>query len=166
MSFCFDELCSIISRLRAPNGCPWDREQTPQTLRTCLIEECFEVVNAIDRNDSINVREELGDVLLNVVMLSEIYKEKSLKLARRCRKYKHNHLAFIHDFEVPFDNNLSERDLRVIKIKTKVSGGFKNLNSAECYCNALSIIRTSKRRNTNPFEAINKIFNEESLFAN
>lgn len=77
MSFCFDELCSIISRLRAPNGCPWDREQTPQTLRTCLIEECFEVVNAIDRNDSVNVREELGDVLLNVVMLSEIYKEKS-----------------------------------------------------------------------------------------
>ena len=58
MSFCFDELCSIISRLRAPNGCPWDREQTPQTLRTCLIEECFEVVNAIDRKATYSAGEE------------------------------------------------------------------------------------------------------------
>ena len=56
MSSRFDELCSIIARLRAPDGCPWDREQTPQTLRTCLIEECFEAVNAVDRNDTVNLR--------------------------------------------------------------------------------------------------------------
>ena len=48
---------------------------------------------------------------------------------------------------VKFDNNISERDLRVLKIKTKVSGGFRNISVAECYANALSIIKTSKKRN-------------------
>ena len=78
MSSRFDELCSIIARLRAPDGCPWDREQTPQTLRTCLIEECFEAVNAVDRNDTVNLREELGDLLLNIVMICQIFGEKEI----------------------------------------------------------------------------------------
>ena len=136
--------------------------------KKCLLEDKIECFSDIQIKEIENEYDKILDLAFkeSSKIESTIYKEKSLKLARRCRKYKHNHLAFIHDFEVPFDNNLSERDLRVIKIKTKVSGGFKNLNSAECYCNALSIIRTSKRRNTNPFEAINKIFNEESLFAN
>ena len=79
---------------------------------------------------------------------------------------KDNHLAFIYDFSVPFDNNPSERDLRIIKIKTKISGGFKNINSAEAYCNAISIIKTSLKRKINPFESIKAIFNNEVLFAN
>ena len=78
MSSRFDELCSIIARLRAPDGCPWDREQTPQTLRTCLIEECFEAVNAVDRNDTVNLREELGDLLLNIVMICQIFGSSAL----------------------------------------------------------------------------------------
>ena len=97
---------------------------------------------------------------------STYYKEKALKLIRRCEKYKDNHLAFIYDFSVPFDNNPSERDLRIIKIKTKISGGFKNINSAEAYCNAISIIKTSLKRKINPFESIKAIFNNEVLFAN
>ena len=70
------------------------------------------------------------------------------------------------DFEVGFDNNISERDLRVLKIKTKVSGGFRNISVAECYANALSIIKTSKKRNINPFDSIKRIFNNEELFTN
>ena len=97
---------------------------------------------------------------------STYYKEKALKLIRRCEKYKDNHLAFIYDFSVPFDNNPSERDLRIIKIKTKISGGFKNINSAEAYCDAISIIKTSLKRKINPFESIKAIFNNEVLFAN
>lgn len=97
---------------------------------------------------------------------STYYKEKALKLIRRCEKYKDNHLAFIYDFSVPFDNNPSERDLRIIKIKTKISGGFKNINSAEAYCNAISIIKTSLKRKINPFESIKDIFNNKVLFAN
>ncbi len=97
---------------------------------------------------------------------STYYKEKALKLIRRCEKYKDNHLAYIYDFSVPFDNNPSERDLRIIKIKTKISGGFKNINSAEAYCNAISIIKTSLKRKINPFESIKDIFNNKVLFAN
>ena len=97
---------------------------------------------------------------------STYYKEKALKLIRRCEKYKDNHLAFIYDFSVPFDNNPSERDLRIIKIKTKISGGFKNINSAEAYCDAISIIKTSLKRKINPFESIKDIFNNKVLFAN
>lgn len=97
---------------------------------------------------------------------SSFYKEKAYKLVRRCEKYKDNHLAFIYDFSVPFDNNPSERDLRVIKIKTKISGGFKNIDSATSYCNAISIIKTSIKRKVNPFDFIKSIFNNEVLFTN
>lgn len=97
---------------------------------------------------------------------STFYKEKALKLTRRCDKYKDNHLAYIYDFSVPFDNNPSERDLRIIKIKTKISGGFKNINSANAYCNAISIIKTSIKRKINPFESIKDIFNNKVLFTN
>ena len=102
----------------------------------------------------------------NKSIKSTYYKEKALKLTRRCEKYKDNHLAYIYDFSVPFDNNPSERDLRIIKIKTKISGGFKNINSAEAYCDAISIIKTSLKRKINPFESIKDIFNNKVLFAN
>lgn len=75
MSQEFDALCRTIRKLRSPEGCPWDRKQTPESLRPCLIEECFETVNAIDANDIPNIREELGDIFLNIVMISEIYRE-------------------------------------------------------------------------------------------
>lgn len=102
----------------------------------------------------------------NKSIKSTYYKEKAIKLTRRCDKYKDNHLAFIYDFSVPFDNNPSERDLRIIKIKTKISGGFKNIDSAKAYCDAISIIKTSIKRKINPFESIKAIFNNEVLFAN
>ena len=68
----FDNLCQTIKKLRSPDGCPWDRKQTPETLRSCLMEECFETLNAIDTGDIPNVREELGDILLNVIMILKI----------------------------------------------------------------------------------------------
>ena len=72
----FSHLYETIRQLRAPSGCPWDREQTPQTLRETLIEETCETVEAITEGDSAHVCEELGDVLLNVVMLSYIYEQE------------------------------------------------------------------------------------------
>ena len=60
----FEELVEVIRKLRAPDGCPWDRKQTHQTLRPNMLEEAYEAVDAIDDNDMIHLREELGDVLL------------------------------------------------------------------------------------------------------
>lgn len=75
-AYSFDEFIDIIRRLRAKDGCPWDREQTHESLRKCLIEECYEVIEAINNKDSDNLCEELGDVLLQVAMHSLIAEEK------------------------------------------------------------------------------------------
>ena len=69
------EFQELISRLRAPDGCPWDRKQTHRTLRTNLLEETYEVLDAIDQNDSTHLREELGDLLLQIVLHSQIASE-------------------------------------------------------------------------------------------
>ncbi|HYN87840.1 MAG TPA: MazG family protein, partial [Ardenticatenaceae bacterium] len=85
----------IVARLRAPDGCPWDREQTHQSLRAGLLEECAEVLDALDADDVGALREELGDLLLHVLMqaqiaaeegeftLNEVIAEVSAKLIRR-----------------------------------------------------------------------------------
>jgi tetrapyrrole methylase family protein / MazG family protein len=69
-------LNEIIERLRAPGGCPWDREQTHRTLRPYLLEETHEVLDAIDDEDEARLRDELGDVLLQVLMHAAIAQER------------------------------------------------------------------------------------------
>ncbi len=68
----FAKLCDIVTRLRAPGGCPWDREQTNESLLPALIEEAYEVAEAARGQDDAHFREELGDLLLLVVMHAEI----------------------------------------------------------------------------------------------
>ena len=68
----FERLVDVMARLRAPDGCPWDREQTHQTLARHLVEETYEVLEAIDADDVRGLREELGDLLLQVIFHSEI----------------------------------------------------------------------------------------------
>jgi MazG family protein len=70
-----EELISVIAKLRAPDGCPWDREQTHKTLRPNMLEEAYEAVDAIDENDMAHLKEELGDVLLQVLLHSQIASE-------------------------------------------------------------------------------------------
>jgi tetrapyrrole methylase family protein/MazG family protein len=74
----FKGLCDIVARLRAPDGCPWDREQTPSTLRGDLIEETYECVEAIDEKDGGHIKEELGDLFLLVTMLSYMHEQEGL----------------------------------------------------------------------------------------
>ena len=71
-----DRLIEIMRRLRAPDGCPWDREQTLQTLRKYLIEETYEVLDAIDRDDVADHVDELGDLLLQIVFQSQLREEE------------------------------------------------------------------------------------------
>lgn len=72
----FYDLLDIIGILRAENGCPWDKEQTHESIKKCLIEECYEVLEAIDEKDDDKLVEELGDVLLQIVFHSQIGKEE------------------------------------------------------------------------------------------
>ena len=71
----FQKLCEIVAKLRAPGGCPWDREQTHESLLPALIEEAYEVAEAARAKDDAHFREELGDLLLLVVMHAEIARE-------------------------------------------------------------------------------------------
>ena len=71
----FGQLCEIVAKLRAPGGCPWDREQTHDSLLPALIEEAYEIVGALRARDDANFREELGDLLLLIVMHAEIARE-------------------------------------------------------------------------------------------
>lgn len=68
----FDAFVATIARLRAPDGCPWDREQTHQSIAHNMIEEAYEAVDAIETGDARHLREELGDVLLQVVLQAQI----------------------------------------------------------------------------------------------
>jgi tetrapyrrole methylase family protein / MazG family protein len=70
-------LREIVARLRGPGGCPWDREQTHESLRAALIEECYETIEAIEKADDANLREELGDLLLHVVMHAQMGEERN-----------------------------------------------------------------------------------------
>ena len=72
----FYEFCDIIEKLRAPGGCPWDREQTHESLKKHLIEEAYEAADAIDEGNPMDIADELGDVLLQVVMHAQIGKEE------------------------------------------------------------------------------------------
>ena len=70
-----EDLIHTVSRLRAPDGCPWDREQTHQSLAQCLVDECSELLETIDQGDIDHMREELGDVLVQVVMHAQMADE-------------------------------------------------------------------------------------------
>ena len=71
----FDSLVSIIAQLRAPGGCPWDRRQTHASLRENLLQECYEVLEALDKGDAPKLCEELGDLLMQVVLHAQIAAE-------------------------------------------------------------------------------------------
>ena len=71
----FDTLVDIIDRLRGPGGCPWDKEQTHASLREFLLEECYEVLQALDEADSAKLGEELGDLLLQIMLHARIAAE-------------------------------------------------------------------------------------------
>ena len=75
MSERFHKLVNLMAALRAPNGCPWDRKQTHESLKPYLLEETYEVLEVLDRQDRTKLPEELGDVLLQVLFHSQIASE-------------------------------------------------------------------------------------------
>lgn len=94
-----DDLLNIINRLRQPDGCPWDRVQTHESIKNGLIEECYEVVDAIEKNDFDALKEELGDVLMQVVFHSSLAADEgkfdfSDVVDGVCKKlvYRHPHI--------------------------------------------------------------------------
>ncbi len=71
-----ERLMKIMATLRSPEGCPWDAEQTPESLKPYIIEEAYEVLDALDRNEPDAIRDELGDLLLQIVFQARIFEER------------------------------------------------------------------------------------------
>lgn len=72
----FSQLVNLMARLRGPAGCPWDREQTPESLKPFLVEECYEVIEALDEGSPDKVKEELGDLLFQIIFHARIAEEQ------------------------------------------------------------------------------------------
>ena len=101
----FDSLVSIIAQLRSPEGCPWDREQTHTSLKENLLQECYEALEALDKGDAQKLGEELGDLLMQVVMHAQIATEAGeFKLgdviSKINQKLIHRHPHVFGDVEV------------------------------------------------------------------
>ena len=88
------------------------------------------------------------------------YNGDDMKLLRRLKKYGENHLAFMYNFNIPFDNNLAERDLRMVKAKKKISGCFRSDKGGEAYTDCKSYISTMKKQKKNLYESIKLAFNK------
>lgn len=131
----FNDLLGIIRLLRSKNGCPWDMEQTHSSIRQCMIEEAYELVDAIDRDDLDNISEELGDVLLQVLLHSQIaYEEGEFNIYETMSTlankliYRHPHVfkqkKLAKASEIVYNWNKLKYDKRNI---IRVSDKFKDL---------------------------------------
>ncbi len=92
----YDKLYTVIQRLRAPDGCPWDRKQTPKTITGNLIEEAYECIDEILDNSIAGVREELGDIFLVTTLLGVIYEEQGDFTLQECMQEVHDKIIRRH----------------------------------------------------------------------
>jgi MazG family protein len=125
----FQTLMDIMGRLRAPGGCPWDREQTHASLKRNLLEECYEVLEAVDRDDAPALSEELGDILVQVAFHVQIASEAGEfnladVLARVNRKLVRRHPHVFGDAQVA-DSSEVERNWERLKAEENLDKGVR-----------------------------------------
>lgn len=119
-----NELIEIVHVLRSPDGCEWDRAQNFSTMKKCLQDETEEVLSAIDNADYKNLQEELGDVLLQVIMNSEIAKEQGLftiedVIQTLCEKLIRRHPHVFGDVKKPTTPEEAKALWKMVKEKEK-----------------------------------------------
>lgn len=121
----FEELVEIMKKLRAPEGCPWDRKQTLETLKGYVIEESYELIDAIDSKDVKNICEECGDLLLQIVFIAQIAAENDWFEVQEiieslCDKLKRRHPHVFGDLKVR-DSEEVRRNWDMIKLQERES---------------------------------------------
>lgn len=159
-----EELIAVIAKLRSPDGCPWDRQQTHASLRPNMIEEAYEAVDAIDDNDMKHLREELGDVLLQVLLHSQIASENGdfnlddvAKELKEKLIHRHPHVFGNANLSTP-DEVKEEWDKLKAEEKTHRKSAMDGVS--RCQAALMSAQKISKRAVKTGFEWPN----EESLY--
>lgn len=125
-------------------------------------------LNKFEQSDLKKIESEYDQILKmgrleNDTIASTYWKEKENTLLKRLVKYKKSVLFYIYDFSIPSNNNFMERCLRMIKGKTKVSGGFRSTRGGERFGNIMSVIKTAKLRKLNPFNCIKSIYENKRV---
>ena len=129
----FSTLVDIIVRLRGPDGCPWDRKQTHASLRECLLEECYEVLEALDDADSQRLSGELGDLLMQVVLHAQIASEAG-------------------DFEL--DDVISSINTKLIQRHPHVFGSLKVQDADEVLANWEALKKKERQKDTSMLDGV------------
>lgn len=166
-SYSFEELKQIVRILRAPDGCPWDRAQTHESMEDCMLEESAEVIQAVRNKDRENLCEELGDVLLQVLMHSDIAEENkeftfedvvnglAAKLVRR-----HPNVFYHEDREeVQLSREEGLRRWEAVKAEEKKKQGNREGNELRRIPAALPAIYFARK----VLKKASKIYGEENI---
>lgn len=170
--FGFNELLSVMRRLRAPGGCPWDAKQTHESLRASLLEECYEVLQTIDDEDMAGMCEELGDLLLQIVFHAELEEEKRVFTMRDVTSGIVSKLIYRHPHV--FGNVKADTAEEVLvnwdKLKMKEKHFDKQSDAIDAIPRALpSLIRSGKVQKKaagvgfdwdSPMDALKKVYEE------
>jgi tetrapyrrole methylase family protein/MazG family protein len=142
----FSDLLGIVARLRAPDGCPWDRKQTAESFKSYVIEEAHELLEAIDGNDPAHICEELGDLLFQLVFLARLYEEKGLfgmtdAIQAISAKMVRRHPHVFGDLKAGNDEELRRR-WQEIKAREK---GVRTINHLTSLPRSLPALRRAQR---------------------
>lgn len=129
-----EELIHLIQALRGKEGCPWDKQQTPQSISRYLIEEVYEFVDAVESGNSDNICEELGDVLFHVLFLAELYREKGsfdiASVARRnTEKMTRRHPHVFGSFRIDSTDEVRKQWHQIKQEEKRVSKSASALDS-------------------------------------
>ena len=155
-------VCDLIETLRGPEGCPWDIEQTPNSLTKYLVEECYELVEAIENNDLDNIEEEIGDLLLNlsyqIVFLKEKHYSNEENLIKKLFSKIHTrHPHVFSDLELS-DSAAVEKNWQKIKNKSNKN----NIDRMPKYLPSLILAQKIQKKYSN----LNKMSSEIDSLSN
>tara|TARA_B100001142_G_C14246743_1_gene621595 strand:- start:559 stop:1218 length:660 start_codon:yes stop_codon:yes gene_type:complete len=155
-------VCDLIETLRGPKGCPWDIEQTPNSLTKHLVEECYELVEAIENNDLDNIEEEIGDLLLNlsyqIVFLKEKHYSNEENLIKKLFSKIHTrHPHVFSDLELS-DSASVEKNWQKIKNKSNKN----NIDRMPKYLPSLILAQKIQKKYSN----LNKMSSEIDSLSN
>jgi len=172
--YTFEDMVELMTLLRSEDGCPWDREQTHESIRKNFIEETYEAVEAIDNNDTANLREELGDVMLQVLFHAEMEKEAGNfdindVITEVCTKLVVRHPHIFGDVTAETADKVLD-NWEEIKIKTKGQSNPKNRledvpKSLPALMRAYKVVKRAEKAGTDLGSLEENIADTEKLIA-